>query len=234
MSYLSLNSYWPFKALQDKCVITCTTFKDFTPDHKDWLYLGISAPSGRSVKRKAEFYAGRACARQALQILQPNQTARLNKHPEHGFVLWPTGSCGAITHSQGFAAAIVAPLTSFQGIGLDAEAYLAVTKALRLAPHILTANEQRVLDQLSPVEQALFVTQVFSIKESLYKALYPLSLVFFGFQAAEVVINPQQPLIISAIKLLINLDSRWQAGHEFLCECVLLEQHVLSLVRVPT
>ena len=234
MPSLSFNQRWPFQSLQFNCVLTRTAFKDFAPDHKDWLYLGISVPNGRSDKRKAEFYAGRACAQQGLTVLLPGQQAPLDSHPEHGFVLWPKGSCGAITHSQGMAAALVAPLTSFQGLGLDAEAYLPIAKALRLAPHILTSNEQQVLASLTPAEQALFVTQVFSIKESLYKAVFPLSLVFFGFQAAEVVINPQQPLVLSAIKLRVSLDSRWQAGHEFLCECVLLEQHVLSLVRVPT
>lgn len=138
------------------------------------------------LKRQVEFLAGRSCARQALavltgctQVLIPQQSDRSPG--------WPAGVVGAITHTVGYAAALVAPGTMYDGVGIDCERFLSPDQ-LPLQRHICTPNE---LDNLYALHQtwspADLLTLVFSAKESLYKCLYPQVQTYFGFEAARVI-----------------------------------------------
>jgi 4'-phosphopantetheinyl transferase EntD len=97
------------------------------------------------------------------------------------------GIVGAITHTTGYAAALVASATHYQGIGIDCEVVLS-TDNLKLQRHICVPNE---LEELQVAHHTwppeLLLTLVFSAKESLYKCLYPQVQKYFGFCAARVV-----------------------------------------------
>jgi enterobactin synthetase component D len=138
------------------------------------------------LKRQIEFLAGRACAQQAIECLTGYKPvvipSRLDRAPD-----WPVGIVGAITHTTGYAAALVASATDYQGIGIDCEVVLSADN-LKLQRHICVPNELEALQVVHhtwPPE--LLLTLVFSAKESLYKCLYPQVQKYFGFCAARVV-----------------------------------------------
>jgi enterobactin synthetase component D len=138
------------------------------------------------LKRQIEFLAGRACAQQAIERLTGHKPAsipsRLDRAPH-----WPLGIVGAITHTTGYAAALVALATHYQGIGIDCEVVLSADN-LKLQRHICVPNE---LEELQLAHRTwppeLLLTLIFSAKESLYKCLYSQVQKYFGFCAARVV-----------------------------------------------
>jgi len=75
--------------------------------------------AGAALKRRRDFTLGRACAHAALAELD------LDKGPiaraGNGAPVWPAGLVGSITHTPGYAAALVARAADFAGLGVDAE-----------------------------------------------------------------------------------------------------------------
>jgi enterobactin synthetase component D len=196
----------------------------------DFDRAGIARPASieRSVaKRQAEFLAGRLCARHALaQLGVADQGIPIG---EDRAPVWPAGISGAITHGQGWAAAIVAPLQVQRGLGLDAETLLVPERAQRLAGEILTPAELERLPS-NAEQSALAVTLTFSLKESLFKALYPLVRQRFYFEAAELVAWADTGH--ARLRLLHNLSEEWTCGTELHGQFSVVEGHVLSLVSI--
>jgi enterobactin synthetase component D len=197
----------------------------------DFLACGISQPPGieRSVaKRQAEFLAGRLCARESLARLGlPGHSLAIG---EDRAPLWPAGMVGAITHGNGWAAAIAAPAREQQGLGLDVEALLEPARAQRLAGEILVPAELHRLP--TPLAQAaLAVTLTFSLKESLFKALYPLVGQRFYFEAAELLTWSMDGQ--ARLRLLADLGPEWPAGTELKGQFSVQGSRLLSLVSLP-
>jgi 4'-phosphopantetheinyl transferase EntD len=115
-------------------------------------------------KRRREFALGRACARAAMTNLGHGDAVIAKG--EDGAPLWPPGVIGSITHTQGYAAALIAESRKFAGVGIDAERLGVVTKDLW--PRLFTAVEQEFLKVQS--EPWLFSSIVFCAKEASYKA----------------------------------------------------------------
>jgi len=184
----------------------------------------------RSVaKRQAEFLAGRLCARAALRQL--DGTDCVPAIGEDRAPIWPAHITGSITHGTGRAAAIVAPKSHWQGLGMDLEDLLSADRAERLAGEILTPAEMERMAAASAEQIALLVTLTFSVKESLFKALYPLVQKRFYFEHAEVLewdISGQVRL-----RLLTDLSSEWCHGTELQAQFGLHEGQLLSLVAIP-
>lgn len=127
----------------------------------DYPFAGASV----AAKRQAEFLAGRCAARLALQCagLGSGVPAR----GEDGAPVWPAGVWGSISHSAGVALSAV----SRDGfLGLDFEPLASPGIVADLSPMVADAGEWELLHTL-PRQRAF--TLVFSLKESLYKALYP-------------------------------------------------------------
>lgn len=115
-------------------------------------------------KRRRDFALGRACARAALAGLGHGEAA-IGKG-ENGAPLWPPGITGSITHTQGYAAALVGESGRFAGIGIDAERAGGVTGDLW--PRLLSLSEQQWLETYA--DPLLAATLLFSAKEACYKA----------------------------------------------------------------
>jgi enterobactin synthetase component D len=184
---------------------------------------------GAVAKRRAEYVAGRLCARRALQLLDGRDA--IPSMNEDRSPCWPEGCVGAITHSDGWAAALVAHRQAYQGVGLDAERLLSEEQARRLARRVLTGEELVRMETLPPGSVGLMVSATFSLKESLFKALYPLVGRMFHFPAAELMawhgIGPVR------LRLLEDLDNGWTAGREITGMVCLHEDRLLSLVALP-
>lgn len=228
----ALQHHWPLPHALANVALVSGHFDPKQLADGDFQRCAVAPPASiqRSVaKRQTEFLAGRLCARAALQQLEGRAWV-----PDIGAdraPIWPTDVCGSITHSTGWAAAIVAHKQHWRGLGLDTENLLSPERAQRLAGEILTPAE---LQQMAagPAEQsALHVTLTFSIKEALFKALYPIVQKRFYFEHAQLL--EWSPDGHARLRLLTNLSSEWHNGKELQGQFSVQGEHVLSLVAVP-
>jgi 4'-phosphopantetheinyl transferase EntD len=143
---------------------------------------------GRAVeKRRAEFTTGRACARDAL--------ARLGLPPspipsgERGEPQWPAGVVGSITHCDGYRACALARTTQIATVGIDAEVNAALPDGV-----LTEIARPEELPRLRELERDLPAVHwdrlLFSAKESVYKAWFPLARRWLGFEDATVTFDP--------------------------------------------
>ncbi len=136
------------------------------------------------LKRQVEFAAGRFCAREALQQLGCESRATLAIGQDR-VPLWPAGYLGSISHGDGLAIAVVTTTKAWRGVGIDIERILTIEAAEPLVEHLMTAAELAI-GNAAGLSLAHWLSLVFSAKESLFKALYPLVGRYFDFLDAEV------------------------------------------------
>ena len=120
-----------------------------------------------SSKRLGTFLHGRHCAREALGQLGRAKVA-IGQGCD-GEPLWPAGIVGSISHSGTYAAAAVAEDHRFSGIGLDLEDCLPLES--NMVNLLCRASE--VADLTSDQKIAERGKLLFSIKESIYKCIWP-------------------------------------------------------------
>ena len=137
-------------------------------------------------KRRREFTTGRVCARAAL--------AKLGLPPApivpgpRGAPQWPAGVTGSITHCAGYRAAAVAYLTDVAGIGLDAEPNAPLPDGV--LDRIAVAQEQAWLPELAAAAPGVSWDRLlFCAKESVYKAWFPLTRRWLGFEQAVITVD---------------------------------------------
>lgn len=224
----SLTSHWPLPVALPQARLVSAHFDEALLQAEDFARCGLVAPAGleRAVaKRRMEYLAGRLCAREAVQQLTGHHQAP--GKGEDGAPRWPSGVVGSITHSKHWAAAVVGDARCWRSLGLDAETLPSAARAERLAGEILTADE---LERLGPDDRALQITLTFSLKESLFKALYPLVNRRFYFADAELL--AWEAAGTARLCLLTDLATDWPAGSELSGQFVILDNHLLSLVSV--
>jgi 4'-phosphopantetheinyl transferase EntD len=152
------------------------------------LLAGEEAIVGRAVeKRRKEFATGRACARRALEQLGFGSSPILTG--DRGEPLWPTGVVGSITHCDGYRACAAARRTELKSVGIDAEPHEPLPEGL--LPDIARPEEIPRLSELSrAVPTVHWDRLLFSAKESVYKAWFPLAERWLGFEDATLTIDP--------------------------------------------
>ncbi len=133
-------------------------------------------------KRRREFTAGRTAARAAMADLGL-PPAPVPMAPDRA-PLWPEGLTGSIAHCATACIAAVAPLDQVRSIGLDIE------EATPLAPDlwdtVLTLGERNWLQTQPAADRGLLAKRIFSAKEAVYKAQYPLTGAMIDFQEVEI------------------------------------------------
>jgi 4'-phosphopantetheinyl transferase EntD len=170
-------------------------------------------------KRRREFTSGRACARLALGRLGfPPVAVGVGRNGEP---LWPAGVVGSITHCRGYAACAVARTGDMLALGIDAEpddplpagvwGDVAFGHELDLAslpsPTPLRLGGSVHVDRL-----------LFSAKESVYKAWFPLTGTWLDFGDVELDVDLYGGVFRAALRVrgpildgrqLTRLDGRW-------------------------
>jgi 4'-phosphopantetheinyl transferase EntD len=151
-----------------------------------------------SPKRRRDFTLGRAAARQALEgagfpVVSPVLRG------EHREPLWPVGIVGSIAHSGGYGVAAVAWQQDLPALGID-----------------LQEIEDRYTDELiarfadpdefdwvrsEPSRRTERAVKLFSAKESVFKALYPLGRVWFAFDVAHLTPKGDELGFSAAVRL---------------------------------
>ncbi len=134
-------------------------------------------------KRRREFTTARMCARMALESLGfahgPIPAG------ERGEPLWPPGALGSITHCEGYRASAVARSSDIATLGIDAEPNAALPHGL--LGDIARPEELPSLRRLgSDVPEVHWDRLLFSAKEAIYKAWFPLAGRWLGFEDAVI------------------------------------------------
>jgi 4'-phosphopantetheinyl transferase EntD len=153
------------------------------------LYPEEEAMVARAVeKRRREFTTARACAREALAQLGRPPGAILSG--PRGEPLWPAGIVGSITHCDGYRACAVARACDLVTLGVDAEPNQPLPDGL-LADIALPEEREWLRYLAREAPEAHWDRLLFSIKESVYKAWFPLAERWLGFEDAVVGIDRQ-------------------------------------------
>jgi 4'-phosphopantetheinyl transferase EntD len=180
------------------------------------LFAAEEAVIAKAVdKRRREFTTARGCARAAL--------AKLGVRPVpivpglRGAPQWPGGVVGSITHCDGYRACAVARSSDIVTIGLDAEPHDrlpdGVLDAVSLEP-----ERVRVAELTAAVPGVRWDRLLFCVKESVYKAWFPLTSRWLGFEEACVDFDPASQSFVARLlvtgpvvngRALTGFTGRW-------------------------
>ncbi|MDX8353085.1 4'-phosphopantetheinyl transferase family protein [Cognatiyoonia sp. IB215182] len=128
-------------------------------------------------KRQRDFAAGRRASREAMSALGVAPAAI--PQGEQREPVWPQGLTGSISHCITCCIATVAHTNQHRTIGVDIEP--ATPLDPDLIPMICTAEERNWLP--TQPDPNLAAKQIFSAKEAIYKAQFPLTREVIGFKA---------------------------------------------------
>ena len=168
-------------------------------------------------KRRREFATGRHCARAALAALGLPPAPVLRG--ERGAPRWPPGIVGSTTHRAGYRAAAAACDQDALTVGLDAEPDQPLPR-LVLGAVSLPAERAMPRELAAAAPASCWDRLLFSAKESVYKAWFPLNGRWLGFTDAAITISPAdgtfeaRPLVAGAEaggRSLTGFTGRWLA-----------------------
>lgn len=186
------------------------------------------AISTASTKRRRQFATGRILARQALEKIGAVPAA-IARGP-YGEPVWPPGVVGSITHCPGYCAAVVAPLAVALAIGIDAE----VDRELPAGVLDLIAGmEERRWIEAHAGSRAHWDRLLFSAKESVYKAWFPLMRCRLTFDAVRIVFSPETASF-RAVFLRGPAVVRGQPLDHIEGRYARLAAHVVTAVSIPS
>ena len=149
------------------------------------------APEGEALQRaspgrRREFALARAGARRALAGLGvPPVPIPRGRHREP---VWPAGVVGSLTHCAGYGAAAVGRAAQFATIGIDAEVHRPLVEGV---VRRIALEEERGWLRSRAGDGTCWDRLLFSAKESVYKAWFPLTGAWLGFGDALVTFAPE-------------------------------------------
>ncbi|MGI5459568.1 4'-phosphopantetheinyl transferase family protein [Streptomyces sp. CA-249302] len=144
-------------------------------------------------KRRREFALVRACARRAMEKLGVPPQPLLPG--ERGAPGWPAGLAGSMTHCDGYCAAALVRARDLVSLGIDAEPHGPLPDGVLDA--VSLPDEGARLRRLAADHPEVHWDRLlFSAKESVYKAWFPLTGQWLEFTEAdiEVTVDPGERL----------------------------------------
>jgi 4'-phosphopantetheinyl transferase EntD len=196
------------------------------------LFPEEEAALGRAAdKRRREFTTARACARTALARLGVPAVPivpGLRGSPQ-----WPPGVVGSMTHCAGYRASAVALAADVRTLGVDAEPDHSLPTGVLDA--IATADERDGLCALASAAPELSWDRLlFSAKESVYKAWFPLTRRWLGFEEAVITIDPADGTFTARLLVagpvlddlrLTAFKGRWLARRGLVLTAIAVPRH---------
>ncbi|MFC8998032.1 4'-phosphopantetheinyl transferase [Streptomyces rochei] len=182
-------------------------------------------------KRRREFTVVRSCARRAMEKLGVPAQPVLNG--ERGAPIWPEGLTGSMTHCDGYCAAALVRATDLASLGIDAEPDGPLPDGV--LPSVSLPAEAERLRRLGREHPGVHWERLlFSAKESVYKAWFPLTGRWLDFTEAdiEILVDPDDPrrgtlraeLLVPGPTVsgrrLHRFDGRWVARHGLVASAV--------------
>jgi 4'-phosphopantetheinyl transferase EntD len=168
--------------------------------------------------RRREFATARRCARMALAELGVTPAPVLRG--ASGEPRWPPGIVGSITHCAGYRAAAVARARDVLTIGVDAEPAEGLPEGV-LDIVSVPGERERLRGLAAAAPGTCWDRLLFSAKESVYKAWFPLAGRWLDFQEADITISAADGtfdarLLAAAVQAggfpLTELAGRWLAS----------------------
>jgi 4'-phosphopantetheinyl transferase EntD len=179
-------------------------------------------------KRRREFTTARACARTALGKLGLPPSPIVPGH--RGAPQWPAGVVGSITHCDGYRACAVARDREVVTIGMDAEPHAGLPDGV-LGAVSLPPERARVA-ALSAASPAVHWDRLlFCAKEAVYKAWFPLTGRWLGFEDACVDFDPGSGTFDARLmvtgpvvngKPLTGFTGRYLTGHGLILTAIVI------------
>ena len=132
-----------------------------------------------------EFFAGRILAQAILE--QYFNEIRAITSVQHKLPIWSAGITGCISHSKNTVVVVISNQAEY--LGIDIENRVNKSFAEDSTAFILSEFEQQLWQtgQIQGLSFCEYLTLIFSIKESLYKAVYPIAQQYIDFLEASVV-----------------------------------------------
>ncbi|NYI06933.1 4'-phosphopantetheinyl transferase family protein [Allostreptomyces psammosilenae] len=168
-------------------------------------------------KRRREFTTARWCARQAMAHLGLPPAPVLpgpRREPR-----WPDGVVGSITHCDGYRAAVLARAADLASVGVDAEPHGPLPDGV--LDSVALPEERAEVDSLLKARpEVSWDRLLFSAKESVYKAWFPLTGRWLGFEQAALTIAPDAGTFTARLlvpgpvvdgRRLPGFEGRWMA-----------------------
>jgi 4'-phosphopantetheinyl transferase EntD len=178
--------------------------------------------------RRRQYAAVRSCARACLARLW---YARVPILPGIGGApTWPAGVLGSMTHCAGYAAAAVGPLSRISAIGIDAEPDAPLPEGVLDLVATPAERDRLAVTQLEP-DSPNWDRLLFSAKEAVYKAWFPLTGEWLDHEEAEILFDPQDgsfAALLSPYGLIVDgrqvrcLHGRWVRKRGILLTAVVL------------
>jgi 4'-phosphopantetheinyl transferase EntD len=157
-------------------------------------------------KRRNEFVTVRHCARQALADLGEPPVPILKG--DKGEPCWPEGVVGSLTHCKGFRGAVVAHRSQVRSVGIDAEPHDVLPDGVLGA--VSLARERA---ELADLPAGLHWDRIlFCAKEATYKAWFPLTHRWLGFEDAHITFDVDQSGRAGAFTSRILIDPAAEHG----------------------
>jgi 4'-phosphopantetheinyl transferase EntD len=174
--------------------------------------------------RRREFMTGRACARMALRELgiAPMAIGR----GKRGEPLWPAGVVGSITHCANYCACAVAKTTEVISLGIDAEVNAPLPP--RVLERVAFGRER---DRVAVVDEIHLDRLLFSAKEAIYKAWFPLTERWLSFEDVDLSIDELGNTFCARLLVpgpmignlrLTELQGGWCVEHDLICTAVII------------
>lgn len=158
---------------------------DPTSEYGELYGLEASLIPNAKSARKIEFAAGRFAARMAMTAMGlPAQPVLCGSDRAP---IWPKGMVGSLTHSSNCCAVALTQASQFRAVGLDVEHDDPLSDADQA--EVLTRFEKNWLLARPKSERGVLAKVIFSAKESVYKAQYPLTKQVIGFDAVDVALD---------------------------------------------
>lgn len=136
--------------------------------------------------------------------------------------MWPDGVVGAISHTGDLAVAIVGWLSDYAGLGIDLE-QLSPGLSARAARLVCTPAEMAWVGDAGGSSRG---TMLFSAKEAVFKALFPIERIWLGFGDAELEWHPERCAFDA--RLVKSAGSTYPADSVLQVQCTLTDAEVLS------
>lgn len=182
-------------------------------------------------KRRAEFLAGRYCAKKSLAALD-GTTGDIHignfRNP-----VWPPHVVGSISHTNSHAVAVTALKSNLRGIGIDVQDEFDRDTYLKIKTQIIFADEDDfVLQNLQGLTTVELLTIAFSVKESFFKAAFAEVGRYLDFNCVSITQIDQQAQLIR-MRVNEHLSKYLTAGTRLQAEYRRLsERRVMTLVRL--
>jgi 4'-phosphopantetheinyl transferase EntD len=156
--------------------------------------------------RRSEFVTARHCARMALEQLGIPPTPILKG--EKGEPRWPDGVVGSLTHTRGYRGAVVGRSAVVRSVGIDAEPHDVLPDGVLNAISLPAERHE-----IGALPADLHWDRIlFCAKEATYKAWFPLTSRWLGFEDAHITFEVDATGVTGSFVSRILIDPAARSG----------------------